>query len=246
MGLCYSRLRQCCGKIKQSPQSSEYRQVSQVVPPMELGDSALIESDSENSLEDGGWRKSKETPGNKARIGVVVDRLAQSSSLPLTTLASTTSNLSPTQTSGFSLSTTLPPPPSQPTQTSGFSPSITLPPPPSQPSPSEPPRTGGKPEKEVAPDVDFFSNMGMEISYAAPKRAVAKRVAKVEPPEPLKPSTAFTMDNLLPDAFVEAGGWGGDSSLEIDIPKEKTEKKTKKRPGFASAVEIDCDIDMDF
>jgi len=34
--------------------------------------------------------------------------------------------------------------------------------------------------------------------------------------------------------------------LELDIPIEKTEKKTKKRPGFASAVEMDNDIELDF
>lgn len=237
MGLMYSRLRQCCGKIKQSPQGPEYRQVSQMVPPMELGgkeEDVNVESDFE--AENNEW-VSKETAGNKARIGIVVDRnepttcTQQQQSSP--TAISASSSLANTHTNvPLSASFSQRSPSLQ--QIDSFS--------------SNSVRVLGiKPTEEPEkPDTDFFSNMGMGISYAAPKRAIVKKVTKSELTEPTKPSAAFTMDSLLPDTFVESG-WGGDSSLEIDIPKEKPERKTNnKRVGFASVVEIDNDIELDF
>jgi len=197
---------------------------------MELGDSCT-ESDSESSTNS--WPK--ETTGNKTRVGIVVDRneptayVQQSPPLVTDNGNMNGSSISSISSTGGSTS-------------SAILPSVNILPP--HPVIIDPPPASTLPARPGEKSEDFFSNMGMGISYAAPKRAIAKKVAKPEP-EPLKPSAAFTMDSLLPDTFVESG-WGGDAALEIeiDVPTQKHQNKGKKsRPAF-SAVELDDDVEI--
>ena len=95
---------------------------------------------------------------------------------------------------------------------------------------------------------DFFSNLGMGISYTAPKRAALKAA----PQESLEkeytaPSTTFssTFNMDQADLGEVGGGWGGDDDdLELDFGRKGARKGKKEKTPLVVMDSDGEDIDL--
>lgn len=233
MGGCVSRLGKCFSKVKGGPT------YEQVAPGDDAFDLDLV-SDAGSDWDDGfdDFGDEDDNWGNKSKtkkVSVVVNSDSKEPS-PSPTPPSAASVIPRTRSSS---------------QVSGPNELTQRVQPSREPEKTEQEKEAAQPAEEI----DFFSNLGMGVSYKAPQRAMAKK--KKSPPlaaapAPVVPSNHFNLDSLLGDeaGIADGAGWGDGDDLDINLGNKRAPKGSNKKKAGLGAVAVDFsdyeeDIDID-